>query len=98
MSEDQTQIIGNDEPPSDLEAQKAATTNPMLEAILARVNRLAEKIDEGFATVNQRLDRIETRLDALEHDTRETRRNQRVIQRQQLDLEDRIEDIERQAS
>ena len=98
MGEDETKILGDEEPVEESEMQKAPTTQPMLKEIL-------EEIRNGFGAVNQRLDgfetrlnRIENRLETLENDTREMRRSQRSIQRQQLDMEDRIEDLERKAS
>jgi hypothetical protein len=53
MSEDKTEISGNNEPTEELEAQKAPTTTIMLEVILARMN-------EGFAEINQRFDAVES--------------------------------------
>lgn len=98
MSEDETKISGNDEPTEELEAQKASTTNPMLEAILARMN-------EGFAELNRRFDGVESEL-------REQRKSIHSLERRfdvytqdllkmcgdGLNHENRIEDIERQAS
>jgi hypothetical protein len=84
MGEDNTKILPNDE-------NKAPTTEPMLEAILAKVN-------EGFA-------RMEARFDTIEKDVRDIKRNQRVLNEQmlnlqgsQLDLEDRVDVLERKAS
>ncbi len=66
MSKDLTDNLLNEE-------NKAPTTNPMLEAILAKVteavervinleakvNSLEIKVDDGFTKVNSRLDKIE---------------------------------------
>jgi hypothetical protein len=64
MSEDKTEISGNNEPTEELEAQKAPTTTIMLEVILARMN-------EGFAEINQRFDAVEKRFDGVENESRE---------------------------
>jgi peptidoglycan hydrolase CwlO-like protein len=52
MSEDKKKILGDEEPTEELEAQKARTTNPMLEAILAKVNDLSGKVDDLSGKVN----------------------------------------------
>jgi hypothetical protein len=109
MSDDKTNAPGNIETTEELEAQKAKTTNPMLEAILAKVNDLAvnmtdlaANMSEGFARVNARLDKVESRLDRIEKDNRESKRNQRVFQDQLLEIQgkqrDMEEDLDRLAS
>jgi archaellum component FlaC len=105
MSEDKTPVLGNEEPTEELEAQKAPTTNPMLEAILARMN-------EGFAEINQRFDGVDKRLDGIENELREQQKAIRSLERRfdvytqdllklrgdVLNHESRIEDLERKAS
>jgi hypothetical protein len=91
MSEDKTEISGNEEPTEDLLTQKAATTNPRLEAILARMN-------EGFAELNTKFNTLETKVNegfaelnakvaALTVEVRELRGNQRVFNDQQLRIQ-----------
>jgi chromosome segregation ATPase len=106
MSDDKTEISGNIETTEELEAQKAKTTNPMLEAILAKVNDLTANVNdlavnmsEGFARVDarldkveNRLDKIESRLDRIEKDNRESKRNQRVFQDQLLEIQGKQRD------
>ena len=103
MSEEQTNIL----PPD-----KAPTTQPMLEAILAKVNQLGDEMSAGFAQVNGRLEQIEKRVDAIEQDMREVKEHLRKIdirlgvvsddlqklRADSVDHERRIADLERKAS
>jgi hypothetical protein len=98
MSEDKTEVLGNEEPTEELEAQKAPTTNSMLEAILARMN-------EGFAEINQRFDGIENELREQQKAIRSLERRFDVYTQDLLKMrgdvlnhESRIEDLERKAS
>jgi archaellum component FlaC len=60
MSEDPTLKMGAD-------------TKPTIETLLERFNTLAEEIRKGFASVEQKLERIEIRLDRVESMALETR-------------------------
>jgi chromosome segregation ATPase len=65
MSEDKTKILGDEEPTEDLAAQKAATTNPMLEAILARMNEGFAQIDTKFAEFDTKFAEFDTKFAEL---------------------------------
>jgi hypothetical protein len=98
MSEDTTNILSNEE-------SKAPATNPMLEAILAKVNDLVTRVDEGFAQVDSRFAEVNARIDGLTTEMKEVKRNQRVfndqllnLQGSQREIEDRLDDHERKAS
>jgi hypothetical protein len=43
-----------------------ATTRPTIETVLERINALGQLMNEGFAAVGVRLDKIEGRLDKME--------------------------------
>jgi archaellum component FlaC len=43
-----------------------ATTRPTIETVLERINALGERMDEGFAAVGTRLDKMEGRLDQMD--------------------------------
>ncbi len=66
-------------------------TNPMLETILARIN-------EGFAAVDQRFDRLEAEIREIKTEQKEMRRDfrnyRREITRDLTELEDRVEALE----
>ena len=72
MSNDETKVLPEGQ-------DKAPTTKPMLEAILA-------KVDDGFATMNARFDKVETRFDKVEKELRAIKRDQRTVYDQFLDL------------
>lgn len=84
MSEDTTKELPNDD-------NQAPTTKPMLEAILAKVNELATKVDEGFSEMRLELRKVNKRLDVMSADHQRIRTDQSI-------LEDRVEDLERKAS
>jgi hypothetical protein len=87
MSKDLTEILGNEEPTVELEIPKVPDTKPMLEMILARMNEGFTEMREGFAVVN-------SRLDTVEKDIKEIKRNQRVFNNQLLAIEGRLTDLE----
>ena len=60
MSEDPTLKMGAD-------------TKPTIETLLERLNAVAEEVRKGFASVEQKLERIEIRLDRVESMALETR-------------------------
>lgn len=109
MGEDKTKILGDEGSTEELVAQKAATTNPLLEAILARMNQsfaeldtkfveLDKKFNEGFAELNRK-------VDALTLEVREIKGYQRVFNDQLLRVqsllmnhEERLLNLERKAS
>jgi hypothetical protein len=66
MGEDKTKNLGNTDPTEELEASKAPTTNPMLEAIFARVNAIGEDVSSFRSEVNARFDKIDSRLETVE--------------------------------
>jgi chromosome segregation ATPase len=98
MNEDETKVLDSDEPTEALEPQKAPTTQPMLQEILARIN-------DGFAGMDQR-------LAAIEGEMREQRKAIHSLERRfdvytqdllkirgdVLNHENRLEDLERKAS
>ena len=43
-----------------------ATTRPTIETVLERINSLGQRMDEGFAAVGVRLDKMDGRLDKME--------------------------------
>jgi hypothetical protein len=43
-----------------------ATTRPTIETVLERINALGQSMNEGFAAVGARLDKVEVRLDRVE--------------------------------
>jgi septation ring formation regulator EzrA len=102
MSEDKTEISGNEESTEGLETQKAPTTNPMLEAILAKVNAIGEDLSGFRNDVNARFSKVDSRLDTIEKDIKEIKRNQRVFHNQLLVVEGKQleieEELERRAS
>jgi septation ring formation regulator EzrA len=102
MSEDKTEIPGNEEPTEGLEPSKAPTTNPMLEAILAKVNAIGEDLSGFRSDVNARFSKVDSRLDTIEKDIKEIKRNQRVFHNQLLVVEGKQleieEELERRAS
>jgi hypothetical protein len=85
MGEDKTKILGDEGPTEELVAQKAATTNPMLEAILARMN-------EGFAELDTKLAQLNAKVDALTLEVREIKGNQRVFNDQRLRVQSHLID------
>ncbi|MBI3652220.1 MAG: hypothetical protein HY231_14460 [Acidobacteria bacterium] len=107
MSEDQTKILDSekDAPDEAVASAKAQTTNPMLEAILARVT-------DGFVGVNKRLDTLEIEVGELRRDIRridlsidklhlshyESRSEIVELRLKQRELEVRIDNLERKAS
>jgi archaellum component FlaC len=60
MNEDPTLTMGTD-------------TKPTIETLLKRLNAVAEDMRKGFASVEQKLERIEIRLDRVESMALETR-------------------------
>jgi archaellum component FlaC len=60
MSEDPTLKMGAD-------------TKPTIETLLERLNTLVEEMRKGFTSVEQKLERIEIRLDRVESMALETR-------------------------
>jgi archaellum component FlaC len=105
MSEDQTNISGNDEPTEELEAQKAATTNPMLEVILAKVNAIGEELSSFRSEVNTRFDALEKRMDTIEKRMYTIERKFDVfsielisVKAGVLDAQNRLDELERKAS
>jgi archaellum component FlaC len=112
MSEDKTEVLGNEEPTEELEAQKAPTTNPMLEAILARMNEGFAEINQRFDGIDKRFDGVDKRFDGVENELREQRKAIHSLERRfdvytqdllkmrgdVLNHESRIEDLERKAS
>ena len=98
MSEDKTRILGDEEPTQEQEDKKAATTNPMLEAILAKLNSLAERVDEGFARVDSRFDAIEKRMGTIERKFSVLAIESIDIKAIALDHETRLVELERKAS
>lgn len=79
MSEDKTEIAGNTDTTEVLEVQKAPTTQPMLKEIL-------EGMREGFAEMREGLAKVNSRLDTVEKDIKEIKRNQNVLYRQILSI------------
>ena len=43
-----------------------ATTRPTIETVLERIHALGERMNEGFAAVGTRLDKMEERLDQMD--------------------------------
>jgi hypothetical protein len=43
-----------------------AITKPTIETVLERINALGERVDAGFAAVEERLERMDIRLDRAE--------------------------------
>ena len=43
-----------------------ATTRPTIETVLERINALGERMSEGFAAVQTRLDQMDTRLELMD--------------------------------
>jgi archaellum component FlaC len=73
---------------------KAPTTKPMLEAILAKVddgftamNTRFAGMDGRFDKVEARLEKIETRLEKIEKEIRDVKRTQRTVNDHLLDLQ-----------
>lgn len=103
MNNDETKVLPEGQ-------DKAPTTQPMLEAILA-------KVDDGFAAMNLRFDglenrmermenrmeKMENRFDRLEKEFRGIKRDQRTVNDRLLDLqglhrelEERVDEAGRQ--
>jgi archaellum component FlaC len=112
MSEDQTNISGNDEPTEELEAQKAATTNPMLEVILAKINAIGEELGSFRGELSSFRSEVNTRFDALEKRMDTIEKRMYTIERKfdvfsielisvkagVLDAQNRLDELERKAS
>src|SRR5436190_4517804 len=109
MSEDKTEIPGNEEPTEVLEAQKAPTTQPMLKEILERMNEgfaainsevaaINSKVDEGFSRMEARFDSLERRMSALERKFDVLTIESMNVKTSVFDHEKRLEDLERKAS
>ena len=62
-----------------------ATTRPTIETVLERINGLGERMNEGFAAVGTRLDKMEERLDQM--DTR-LDRTQAMVHEMRADFRD----------
>ena len=62
-----------------------ATTRPTIETVLERIKALGERIDEGFAVVGTRLDKMEERLEQM--DTR-LDRTQAMVHEMRADFRD----------
>ena len=56
-----------------IQCRHQADTRPTLDTLLERINALAEDVRRGFASVEQKLERIEIRLDRVESMALETR-------------------------
>lgn len=97
--------MNTDEPTKDLKEPQEYETKPILAAILERVNAIGDEL----AAFRQE---TKTRLDALESEMRDVKKNLRSLERRfdifnqdlnrirgdMLDHENRIEDLERKAS
>jgi flagellar motility protein MotE (MotC chaperone) len=97
--------MNTDEPTKDLKDPQEYETKPILAAILERVNAIADELAAFRQETN-------TRLDALESEMRDVKKNLRSLERRfdifnqdlnrirgdMLDHENRIEDLERKAS
>jgi len=97
--------MNTDEPTKDLKDPQEYETKPILAAILERVNAIADELAAFRQETN-------TRLEALESEMREVKKNLRSLERRFdiftqdlnrirgdiLDHENRIEDLERKAS
>ena len=92
MSEDQTKFLNEDD------KQKAPTTEPMLEAILARLNDLTAKMETGFAEIKERLTALEKAVHKLERKFDVFSIESMKIKADVLDVVNRVEDLERKAS
>jgi hypothetical protein len=62
-----------------------ATTRPTIETVLERINALGERMNEGFAAVWTRLDKMDERLDQM--DTR-LDRTQAMVHEMRADFRD----------
>jgi archaellum component FlaC len=91
MSEDKTEISGNEEPTEGLETSKAPTTNMMIETLLLEVRA-------GFAKVNSRLDAIDNRLNVSEKRFNAVSIESMDMKARIIDHENRIDELERKAS
>jgi uncharacterized phage infection (PIP) family protein YhgE len=65
MSEDKTEISGNQEPTEELEVSKVSDTKPMLKEILAemregfvQLNAKVDEVKEGFVQLNAKVDEV----------------------------------------
>ncbi|HEX8146331.1 MAG TPA: hypothetical protein VF591_03930 [Pyrinomonadaceae bacterium] len=65
-----------------------ATTRPTIETVLERINALGERMNEGFAAVGMRLDKMEGRLDRMGErlDKMDGRLNQMEEHLEQMDM------------
>jgi hypothetical protein len=98
MSEDKTEIPGNLDPTDELEAPKAATTNPMLEAILAKVNSIGENLSSFRSEVNVRFDTLEKRMYTIERKFDVFSIELTSVKAGVLDTQNRLDELERKAS
>ena len=62
-----------------------ATTRPTIETVLERINALGQSVNEGFATVRTRLDKMEEWLEQM--DTR-LDRTQAMVHEMRADFRD----------
>ena len=69
-----------------------ATTRPTIETVLDRINSLGERMNEGFAAVGTRLDKMEGRLDRMDErlEQMDTRldRTQAMVHEMRADFRD----------
>ena len=105
MSEDKTKILPNDD-------NKAPTTEPMLETILAKMTEEFANVHQEFANVHQEFANVHQEIASLRRDVRRidirfddtessfyaSRSEVVSIRQKQKELEDRLEGLERKAS